>query len=111
MEEKSLITISEEPKKEPIIDKFDIEILYCLSDKNMTTPIESFRVKDIIANSESESAYYTYVNRLKKLIIKNYVKLGYKAGNANTYYITKDGIEFLEKNIFNLEGIYEDEEE
>nr|DAH73359.1 MAG TPA: endonuclease-like protein [Caudoviricetes sp.] len=93
------------------IDKFDIEILYCLFVNDCISQLKSFKVNEIINNTDLKSAYYTYVNRLKKLISKEYIDYGFKDGNAKTYFITKEGIRFLSENVLNKEEIYEEIEE
>ncbi|MEO2601081.1 hypothetical protein [Clostridium butyricum] len=94
------------------LDKFDIEILYVLLINQKTTKLQSFKIADIMNNTELKSAYYTFVNRIKnKLIPTGYVGLGFKDGNANTYYISDAGIDFLNNNVLNKENLYEEDEE
>ena len=93
------------------LDKLDIEILYVLCTNKQFSSLSSFKIKDIINHIESSFAYYTFVNRIKKLVNSGYIANGFKDGNANTYYLTSKGIKFLEDNVFNKEDIYEDEEE
>ena len=107
--EESKTLEQKEPKKEPSIDKFDIEVLYCLFINDNLSQLNSYKITEIINHTELNSAYYTYVNRLKKLISIGYVDNGFKDGNAKTYYITKEGIGFLNENILNKEDIYEEE--
>jgi hypothetical protein len=92
------------------IDKFDIEILYVLFVNDKTTPLESFKIKEIIQNTDSDLSYYTYVTRVqKKMMSLNYIKEGYKDGNAKCFYITDFGIKYLKDNILNTENIYGEE--
>lgn len=91
------------------IDRFDIEILYYLYENDLNCQLSSSKVKDIMNNSESKSTYYTYVNRIKKLIEVNMIAEGYKSGNAKCYYITKIGCEYLENNILSDNSILEEE--
>ena len=96
-------------KKKPTeIDKFDIEILYVLFVNDKTSQLESFKIRDIIENTELCSSYYTYVNRIqKKMIPLGYVKEGYKDGNAKCFYISDSGIQYLNDNILKGENDYE----
>ena len=100
----------EEKTIEPTIDKFDIEVLYCLFINDNLSQLKSYKVTEIIEHTELNSAYYTYVNRLKKLMAIGYIENGFKDGNAKTYYITKEGIKFLSENVLSKEDIYEEEE-
>lgn len=91
------------------IDRFDIEIMYYLYSNSMKAPLESSKIQGIIDFCESKASYYTYVNRIKKLINLGYICEGFKAGNAKCYYISKEGSKFLEDNVLNQEDIYEEE--
>lgn len=92
------------------LDKFDIEILYVLFVNDKNSPLESFKIKDIIENTELSSSYYTFVNRIqKKLMILEYIKEGYKDGNAKCFYITELGIQYLNENVLSKENIYEED--
>ena len=86
------------------IDRFDVEILYCLYELDLTTPLQSTKLKNIIDKSERTASYYTYVNRIKKLSSFNYIGEGFKSGNAKCYYITKEGISYLENNVLSQEN-------
>lgn len=85
------------------IDRFDIEIMYNLYDNSMISPLASLKIKDIISKCEDKSTYYTYVNRVKKLIGLKMIKEGFKSGNAKCYYITEKGINYLEQKVLSVE--------
>ena len=91
------------------LDKLDIEILYVLCTNKQISSLSSFKIKDIIQNTEFKLAYYTFVNRVKKLVDIGYIANGFKDGNANTYYLTSNGVKFLEDNVFNQDDIFEEE--
>ena len=92
------------------LDKFDIELMYCLFINDKNSPIQSYRIKDIIDNTDLKASYYTYVNRIqKKLVQLNYIKEGFQEGNAHCYYITEFGTDFLKDNVLKNEDIFEEE--
>ena len=48
------------------IDRFDVEILYCLYELDLTTPLQSTKLKNIIDKSERTASYYTLVKVLNQ---------------------------------------------
>lgn len=107
MEEKRIEILTFTP------DKADIEILYCLFVNGKNSSLQSFKIKDIIDNTELRFTYGTYIKRIKKLLEANFIYEGFKDGNAKCYYISQNGINYLENSILSKENIfeYEDEEE
>lgn len=91
-----------------VLDKYDIELLYALFVNRKISPIESFKIQDIIDNTELKSSYYTYVRRIQsKLMQMGYVNEGIKESRAKTYYISSEGIKYLQENILDKEDVYE----
>ena len=95
--------------KPVVIDKMNIELMYCLYVNNKTNRMDSFKVKDIMNNTELKSSYCTYFSRIKKLQQEGYVAEGVKDGNAACYYISEKGIKYLKENVLDKDYIYEEE--
>lgn len=81
------------------LDKVDIEIIYCLYRNEKNNSLKSFKISQIIEETNLKLTYYTYLNRINKLIKLGLVKEGIKDIKAKTFYITKDGSEYLVNNI------------
>lgn len=91
------------------LDKFDIEVLYCLYVNRKRSPLQSFKIADIMDNTELNSSYHTYRKRInEKLIENNLITEGYMDGRSKTYYINEQGIKYLEANVISKEDIYEE---
>lgn len=95
------------------IDKTDIQILFVLYRKEMNNVLNSMKIKDISKElSDSIKATYgTYVNRLTKLLEMNLINLGIKDSKAKTYFITQEGIDYIDNNVCDKINIYEEGEE
>lgn len=86
------------------LDRLDVELLYLLYLEGKISPIQSFRIVDIMEKTQVKSAYNTFVRRIQeKLIPTNLIAIGYKIRNAKTYYLTELGIEYLNKNVLATE--------
>lgn len=81
------------------LDKVDIEIMYCLYRNEKNNSLKSFKTSQIIQETNFELTYYTYKNRINKLIEIGFVKEGIKDIKAKTFFITQNGIDYLENNI------------
>jgi len=96
------------------IDKADIAILSMLYDQEKFSPMYSWQIKNFLAdesflaNFNSSISYNTLVRRLKKLCECEYIDRGYKDRNAQTYFLTKTGIEFIENELMENGVIEED---
>jgi predicted transcriptional regulator len=87
------------------LDRLDIEILYLLFIEDKKSPIQAFRITDIMEKTKVKSAYNTFVRRIQeKLVANNLIAVGYKIRNAKTYYLTKEGLSYLEKNVLKIEN-------
>lgn len=95
------------------IDKVDIQILYSLYTNDNFNELNSFKIKEIIecTNNCFNLSYYTYVNRVNKLLDYEFIAEGVKDIKAKTFYITQNGIDYMKKNVFNKINIYDEMEE
>lgn len=98
------------------LDKFDVEVLYCLFVNKKRSPIESFQISEIISNTELNSSYYTFRRRINdKLLKQDLISEGFNVGKSKTYYLNNKGFEFLKENIldkeYNVEEIVVDRDE
>ncbi len=94
------------------IDKVDIQILHNLYINNKLNELNSFKIKEIIecTNNCFNLSYYTYVNRVNKLLEYGLIGEGIKDIKAKTFYISKNGIDYMENNVFNKINVYDVEE-
>lgn len=91
------------------LDKFDIEVLYCLYVNKKGSPLQSFKIADIMDNTELNSSYHTFRKRINEKLIENdLINEGYMDGRSKTYYINENGIKYLEDNVISKEEIYEE---
>lgn len=81
------------------LDKVDIEIMYCLYRNDKNNSLKSFKTSQIIQETNFKLTYYTYKNRINKLINIGFVKEGIKDIKAKTFFITSDGASYLENNV------------
>ena len=104
--------VKEEQKNEIVLDKVDIKIIYSLYVNKKVNSLQSYKIKQIQEyNKDLNLAYYTYSLRIKKLIKSNIINEGTKDGNARTFYITKEGINYIENNVIDNMDLEEYEEE
>ena len=104
--------VKEEQENEIMLDKVDIQIIYSLYTNEKVNPLQSYKIKQIQEyNKDLDLAYYTYSLRIKKLIKANMINEGTKDGNARTFYITKEGINYIENNVLDNMNLKEYEEE
>jgi hypothetical protein len=90
--------------KQPELDKIDVKILYNLFIDKKSSPLQSVTLGEIIKTTKIELNYSTFFRRIQtKLIPSGYLKLGYKDKKAKTYYLSKEGVDYVQKNIIDVE--------
>ena len=77
------------------VDFRDLALLKGFIDGNHFTKATGLLQKDINLDRANQTIY----KRLVRLEAKGYVDQGYRITNANTYFITKKGIEFYQEAI------------
>lgn len=90
------------------LDKVDIEIMYVLFVNNVCSPMNGFSMNDIMDNVELKLSYYSILRRINnKLIALGYVLNGYKNGNSKSFYLSKEGIDYVKNEILTKEDVFE----
>jgi DNA-binding PadR family transcriptional regulator len=72
-------------------------ILSILKHQKATVKVNGMTFYDIAATEDLGCKENTIYKQLKQFVASGYVALGVKDGRANTYYITKSGLEYLRK--------------
>lgn len=76
-----------------MLSKVEIDILKNLYEDGLTNEMDSRSIKNIA--KEIELNYRRTRDNVMKLLLKGYVKQGWKERQSNTFHITKEGIEIL----------------
>lgn len=77
------------------------KILKILYDKNMTSPLNSMSLNEIININNVNLSKISIYKQLLTLTKNDYIKIGLRLGKENTYYITQSGIQAKKQ----LEGV------
>lgn len=88
------------------MNKNDIYILMVFAKENRSSLLKSFSVANLIKTIDGKYSHTKVREVIKNFKNLGYLQEGFKQGNSKTYYITKNGIDFLEE----IGGIVYDKE-
>ena len=87
-----------------MLDRLDLKIIYILLLNDKLSPLQSFKVNELMNEIDIKTSYVTFNRRIvSKLIPLGYVKEGYKEGHSKTYYLSKEGKIYFEDNVLSEE--------
>lgn len=79
------------------MNKNDIYILMVFAKENRSSLLKSFSVANLIKTIDGKYSHTKVREVIKNFKNLGYLQEGFKQGNSKTYYITKNGIDFLEE--------------